>query len=107
MESKEFNFLMYSIVNGNWNHALKIIERLKKEVDSNQLPILSDIQKAIIARKNEDYETAKKLWKKILIEGKNLNDAMTDFAKVGYYDTLADSNKNLKKKYSLKVEDYC
>src|SRR5574341_1014299 len=107
MQSKEFNFLIYSILIGNWNHALNIIESLKKEVDSNQLPILIDVQKAIIARKNDDYETAKKLWKQIQINGKNLNDTMADFAKVGYYDTIADSNEKLEEKYYLKIEEYC
>ncbi len=30
-------------------------------------------------------------------KSKNINDVMADFAKVGYYDTIAESNKKLEK----------
>ena len=61
----------------------------------------------IVAHENEDYETAKKLWKKIQKHGHKLNDILADFAKASYYDTIADSSKNKskKKKYQLKVKE--
>ena len=64
MEIKEFNSLMYSTALENWNNALSIINELKKQVDVNLLSVLMDMENAIVARKNKDYTTSKKFWKK-------------------------------------------
>jgi hypothetical protein len=109
MEIKEFNSLMYSTALENWNNALNIINKLKKQVDANLLSVLMDMEHAIVARKNEDYTISKKFWKKIG-KRKNLNDKIVYFVKASYYDTIAESNidKNKRKiveRYNLKVKE--
>ena len=108
MVSDKFNSLMYSIALENWDNAFKIIEGLKQKADSNQLPVLTDIEDAIIARKNKNYEKSKKLWKKIEKRGENLNNKLIDFAKASYFDIIADSSKTKSKSktYHLKVKEY-
>ena len=59
MVSDKFNSLMYSIALENWDNAFKIIEVLKQKADSNQLPIFTDIEEAIIARQNKNCEVLK------------------------------------------------
>ena len=106
MVSDKFNSLMYSIALENWDNAFKIIEELKQKADSNQLPVLTDIEDAIIARKNKNYENSKKLWKKIEKRGENLNNKLVDFSKASYFDIIAYSSKSKRKTYLLKVKEY-